>query len=164
MVIPWNAPHPGSGASNRNGDELFHLVRLQAHQHHSLAILVGVPDGIAHIDRGNDLLPGNIEDDVADLETVLEGKSVAIEIDHNDPFRARTCDMLGRREHQTSFGASTRSASALVLLSQKVAADGEENHLFGRIHTSAMERLVWVCRDQTMKKRGFRPMWRGSRA
>jgi hypothetical protein len=32
---------------------------------------VGVPDGIAHIDRGNDLLPANIEDDVADLETVL---------------------------------------------------------------------------------------------
>jgi putative tryptophan/tyrosine transport system substrate-binding protein len=52
----------------------------------------------------------------------------------------------------------------LILLSQKVAADGEQNHLFGRIHTSAMGRLVWVCRDQTMMKRGFRPMWRGSRA
>src|SRR5262245_5950979 len=54
--------------------------------------------------------------------------------------------------------------TSLVLLSQKVAADGEQNHLFGRIHTSAMGRLVWVCRDQTMMKRGFRPMWRGSRA
>jgi len=26
----------------------------------------------------------------------------------------------------------------LILLSQKVAADGEENHLFGKTHTSAM--------------------------
>jgi hypothetical protein len=26
----------------------------------------------------------------------------------------------------------------LVLLSQKVAANGEQNHLFGKIHTSAM--------------------------
>jgi putative tryptophan/tyrosine transport system substrate-binding protein len=52
----------------------------------------------------------------------------------------------------------------LVLLSQKVAADREENHLFGKIHTSAIGRLEWVCRDQTMVKRGFRPMWRGSRA
>jgi hypothetical protein len=26
----------------------------------------------------------------------------------------------------------------LVLLSQKVAADGEKNHLFGKTHTSAM--------------------------
>ena len=49
----------------------------------------------------------------------------------------------------------------LVLLSQKVAADGEENHLFGKIHTSAMGRLEWVCRDQTMVKRDFRPMLRG---
>ena len=32
-----------------------------------------------------------------------EGKSVAIEIDHDDPFRAGTCDMLGRREHQTEL-------------------------------------------------------------
>jgi len=46
----------------------------------------------------------------------------------------------------------------LVLLSQKVAADREENHLFGKIHTSAVGRLEWVCRDQTMVKRGFRPM------
>jgi hypothetical protein len=29
-------------------------------------------------------------------------------------------------------------SSLLVLLSQKVAADGDGNHLFGRIHTSAM--------------------------
>jgi len=28
--------------------------------------------------------------------------------------------------------------SALVLLSQKVATNDEENHLFGKIHTSAM--------------------------
>src|SRR5262249_30512259 len=68
----------------------------------------------------------------------------------------------GRREKLCPLGG--HSKIALVLLSQKVAADGEQNHLFGRIHTSAMGRLVWVCRDQTMMKRGFRPMWRGSRA
>ena len=97
VVIRWNAIYLGSGASDRNGDEFCRLVRLQPHQQHSLAILVGVPDGIAHIDRGNDLLPSNIEDDVANLKTVLEGKSVAIEIDHDDPIRAGTCDMLGKR-------------------------------------------------------------------
>ena len=43
----------------------------------------------------------------------------------------------------------TRAATGLVLLSQKVAADGDENHLFGRIHTSAMGRLEWVCQDRT---------------
>jgi hypothetical protein len=53
------------------------------------------------------------------------------------------------------------SITRVVLLSQKVAADGEENHLFGKIHTSAMGRLEWVCRDQTMVKRDFRPMLRG---
>src|SRR4029077_13514574 len=35
----------------------------------------------------------------------------------------------------------------IVLLSQKVAAKGEKNHLFGKIHTSAMGRLKWVCQD-----------------
>src|SRR5437660_2198311 len=54
--------------------------------------------------------------------------------------------------------------STVVLLSQKVAADGEENHLFGKIHTSAVGRLEWIYRDQAMATRGFRPMWRGSRA
>ena len=39
-------------------------------------------------------------------------------------------------------------ASGLILLN-KVAADGDENHLFGRIHTSAMGRLEWVCQDRT---------------
>src|SRR5262245_15632532 len=41
-----------------------------------------------------------------------------------------------------SRGGGYRSPLArgrqLVLLSQKVAADGEENHLFGKTHTSAM--------------------------
>jgi hypothetical protein len=45
-------------------------------------------------------------------------------------------------------------AHSLILLNQKVAADGE----------AAMRRLEWVCRDQTMVKRGFRAMWRRSRA
>jgi hypothetical protein len=33
---------------------------------------------------------------------------------------------------------SGSAASSLVLLSQKVATNDEENHLFGKIHTSAM--------------------------
>src|SRR5207244_1313061 len=56
------------------------------------------------------------------------------------------------------------SNSQLILLSQKVAADREENHLFGKIHTSAVGSLEWIYRDQAMATRGFRPMWRGSRA
>ena len=32
----------------------------------------------------------------------------------------------------------SKPSSSLVLLSQKVAANGEQNHLFGKIHTSAM--------------------------
>jgi arylsulfatase A-like enzyme len=50
---------------------------------------------------------------------------------------------------------------ALVLLSQKVAAKGEANHLFGKIHGSAMGRLKWICQDRTMVTRGFWPMSRG---
>jgi hypothetical protein len=46
----------------------------------------------------------------------------------------------------------------LILLSQKVAADGEENHLFGKIHGSAVGGWEWVCQDQTMLKRGFQLM------
>src|SRR5262245_16068898 len=40
---------------------------------------------------------------------------------------------LGRR-----MDAGRGDEYALILLSQKVAADGEENHLFGKTHTSAM--------------------------
>ena len=65
------------------------------------------------------------------------------------PYRA------GRSEHwikvkNPAVPAVKREAEeVLVLLSQKVAADGDENHLFGRIHTSAMGRLEWVCQDRT---------------
>jgi len=37
-----------------------------------------------------------------------------------------------------TFDERSRAQGALVLLSQKVAADGKENHLFGKIYTSAM--------------------------
>jgi hypothetical protein len=56
---------------------------------------------------------------------------------------------------------AANSQGPLVLLSQKVAADGEENHLFGKIHGSAMGRLKWICQDRTMVTRGFWPMSRG---
>ena len=36
-------------------------------------------------------------------------------------------------------GLADFGIGALVLLSQKVATNDEENHLFGKIHTSAME-------------------------
>src|SRR5262245_27557520 len=52
----------------------------------------------------------------------------------------------------------------LFLLSQKVAANDEENHLFGKIHTSAMGVLKWICQDRMTVKHDFRFMWRGSRA
>src|SRR5689334_17040486 len=88
------------------------------------------------------------------------------------PVRRPAASPLVRREI-TEVGYGTwrwvyhwpvGNVGLLVLLSQKVAADGEENHLFGKIHTSAVGRLEWVCRDQTMVKRGFRPIWRGSLA
>jgi methyl acetate hydrolase len=48
----------------------------------------------------------------------------------------------------------------LVLLSQKVAAVVETNHVFGEIHFSACEGLRWVCQDQVTRRRGFRRMSR----
>ena len=48
----------------------------------------------------------------------------------------------------------------LVLLSQKVAAVVETNHVFGEIHFSACEGLRWVCHDQVTRRRGFRRMSR----
>jgi hypothetical protein len=48
----------------------------------------------------------------------------------------------------------------LVLLSQKVAAVVETNHVFGEIHFSACEGLRWVCQDQVTRRRGFRHMSR----
>jgi hypothetical protein len=47
----------------------------------------------------------------------------------------------------------------LILLSQKVAAVFETNHVFGEIHFSACEGLGWVCQDQETRRRGF---WRMS--
>ena len=53
-----------------------------------------------------------------------------------------------------------QTAQALVLLSQKVAAVVETNHVFGEIHFSACEGLRWVCHDQVTRRRGFRRMSR----
>ena len=60
-------------------------------------------------------------------------------------------DDVSLRAHSNQFVECTIAVAhrPLVLLSQKVAADGDENHLFGRIHTSAMGRLEWVCQDRT---------------
>jgi len=52
------------------------------------------------------------------------------------------------------------SVNTLVLLSQKVAAVVETNHVFGEIHFSACEGLRWVCHDQVTRRRGFRRMSR----
>jgi MFS family permease len=62
-------------------------------------------------------------------------------------------ERLGRNQRFASTGA-------LVLLSQKVAAVVETNHVFGEIHFSACEGLRWVCQDQVTRRRGFRRMSR----
>ena len=41
---------------------------------------------------------------------------------------------------------------------RRVALWMSRTHLFGKIHTSAVGRLEWVCRDQTTVKRGFWPV------
>jgi hypothetical protein len=44
----------------------------------------------------------------------------------------------------------------LVLLSQKVAAFADENHVFGKIQFSACKGLRWVCQNLVTLHRGFR--------
>jgi hypothetical protein len=44
----------------------------------------------------------------------------------------------------------------LVLLSQKVAALADENHVFGKIQFSACRGLRWVCQNLVMPHHGFR--------
>jgi hypothetical protein len=51
--------------------------------------------------------------------------------------------------------------AALVLLSQKVAIFDVENHVVGKIHTSARGKLRWVCQDRMTVHHGLRLMWRG---
>jgi hypothetical protein len=53
-----------------------------------------------------------------------------------------------------------RLPTCLVLLSQKVAAVVEMNHVSGEIHFSACEGLRWVCQDQVTRRRGLRRMSR----
>ena len=47
-------------------------------------------------------------------------------------------------------------AQALVLLSQKVAAFADENHVFGEIQFSACRGLRWVCQNLVTLHHGFR--------
>jgi hypothetical protein len=51
-------------------------------------------------------------------------------------------------------------SSLLVLLSQKVAAFADENHVFGKIQFSASGGLRWVCQNLVTLDRGFRRMSR----
>jgi hypothetical protein len=44
----------------------------------------------------------------------------------------------------------------LVLLSQKVAAFADENHIFGKIQFSACRGLRWVCQNLVTLHHGFR--------
>jgi len=76
--------------------------------------------------------------------------------------KADICD----RHHLPVRAGDKRRQSALFfngllgLLSQKVAAVVETNHVFGEIHFSACEGLRWVCQDQVTRRRGFRRMSR----
>jgi hypothetical protein len=47
-------------------------------------------------------------------------------------------------------------SKSLVLLSQKVAAFADENHVFGKIQFSACRGLRWVCQNLVTLHRGFR--------
>src|SRR5215470_1373119 len=117
-AIPEERPSPRSGACDRDGDELRHVIRFQPHQHSALAILMGVTDGIAHVRRGRNFLPADIEDDVAGLEAVLGGKSIGVDLGHDHPFRAAAGDLSGRSEHQAELrhvgaaGAGVRHGGA----------------------------------------------------
>jgi hypothetical protein len=57
-------------------------------------------------------------------------------------------------------GKCNKPISSIVLLSQKVAAVVEMNHVSGEIHFSACEGLRWVCQDQVTRRRGLRRMSR----
>src|SRR5438270_5606775 len=77
-----------SGACERNGDKTRRVIRLQSHQHRALAVLVGVSDGITHIDRSGDLLAADVEDDVAGFHAVRGGEAIRLHLRHDDSFRA----------------------------------------------------------------------------
>src|SRR6266567_1197337 len=85
---PEERPTPRSGASDWDGDELRHVIRLQPHQHGALAIVIGVAYGIAHVSRGRNCFPTDIEDDVAALEIAFGGKFIRVDLGHDHPFRA----------------------------------------------------------------------------
>src|SRR5262249_30140633 len=74
--------------------------------HGALAILMGVADGIAHVRRGRNFLPTDIEDNVAGLEAVLGGKTIVDDLGHNHPFRATAGDLSAGASIKPSFGTS----------------------------------------------------------
>ena len=73
---------------------------------------------------------------------VVRGRCHRVERAHprvGDGLVARTCAEGQRRYWSPPVERSAPGRwGALVLLSQKVAANDGENHLFGKIHTSAM--------------------------
>src|SRR4029077_4549840 len=81
VTMPEGMPFIRSDASDRNADEPRPFVRLQLHQHRAFAIQMGILDGIAHVDRVGDLLPTDIEDDVAGLEAVRGGEPARVDVD-----------------------------------------------------------------------------------
>src|SRR5215470_10682375 len=103
VTMPEGTPFIRSDASNRNADEPRPLARLQLHQHRAFAIHTGILDGIAHVDRVGDLLPTDIEDDVAGLEAVRGGEPAGVDVDHDHAFGAFARGLFGGSQHHAEF-------------------------------------------------------------
>jgi hypothetical protein len=75
------------------------------------------------------------------LQMADENKLVSwLPVRWTPPMRLVTgCSCDRKARHSSTRGVQGWfRRTRLVLLSQKVAANGEQNHLFGKIHTSAM--------------------------
>src|SRR5262249_48456998 len=94
---------PRSGASDRDGDELRRVIRLQQYQHGAFAILMGIDDGIAHIRRGRNFLPAHVEDDVAGLEAVFGCEPVGVDLGHAHSLGAAAGDLSCGSKHQAKL-------------------------------------------------------------
>ena len=101
--MPAGTPITRSDANDRNADESCHFVRLQVHQDRALTIHLGIPDGIAHVDWADNLLPADIEDDIAGLHAVFGREPAGIDVDHDHPFGASACDVFGGSQHQAEL-------------------------------------------------------------
>jgi hypothetical protein len=86
---------------------------------------------------------------------VVDGLSLALQAASSDTSTSTTATI------QASYAIAPDFFNGLlVLLSQKVAAVVEMNHVSGEIHFSACEGLRWVCQDQVTRRRGLRRMSR----